>query len=88
MYDAGLRPGRVHVKLTILGLNNFDRNLEFEHNSASGSHPVPFQASSGCPESTRSNLVFPAALVIACLKERVIKALAAMRSERQSVATD
>ena len=54
-----LRPGRVHVKLTILGLNNFDRNLEFEHNSASGSHPVPLQASSGCPNRPDQTSCFP-----------------------------
>lgn len=47
MDNAGLCSGRVYVKLTILG---FDRDLEFEHDRASGSHPVPLQASV-CPRT-------------------------------------
>ena len=50
---------RVHLKFAIVGLDDFDRDLEFEHDGASGSHPVPLQ-SSGCPRTDLTQPVFPA----------------------------
>src|SRR5690349_10358463 len=50
LYDASLCRGRIDVEFAILGLNDIDRDLQFEHDSASGSHPVPLQAP-GCPRT-------------------------------------
>src|SRR5262245_29618902 len=52
---AGLRACRVHVILAVLGVEDFNVHLEFEDDSAGGSHPVASQVSG----SPRIDLISP-----------------------------